>query len=64
MEIFGYSIPADLLLKLVALGLLAFVVNFVYTWKTGRNLTDDRNRVRPHRASATDTVQGRDGADR
>ena len=43
IELFGFSIPAFLLLKLVGLAVLAFIVNFVYTLKTGRNLTDDRN---------------------
>lgn len=43
IELFGFSIPAFLLLKLVGLAVLAFIVNFIYTLKTGRNLTDDRN---------------------
>lgn len=44
-SIFGYSIPTFLLLKLVALVVLAAVVNFIYTLKTGRSLTDDRNQL-------------------
>ena len=45
IEIFGFSITAFLFWKVVGLAVLAFIVNFIYTWKTGRNLTDDRNRL-------------------
>lgn len=53
IELFGFSITAFLFWKLVGLAVLAFIVNFVYTWKTGRNLTDDRNRQARQEASAT-----------
>ncbi len=45
-DLFGFTVPAFLLWKLIGLCVLAFVVNFLYTLKTGRNLTDDRNRMR------------------
>ncbi|MDP9892596.1 ABC-type uncharacterized transport system fused permease/ATPase subunit [Variovorax boronicumulans] len=45
IELFGFEIPAFLLWKVLGLCALAFIVNFIYTWKTGRNLTDDRNRL-------------------
>lgn len=45
IEIFGFSITAFLFWKVVGLAVLAFIVNFIYTWRTGRNLTDDRNQL-------------------
>ncbi|MFM9427324.1 heme exporter protein D [Variovorax sp. GrIS 2.14] len=63
MEIFGFTFTAFLFWKLVALCVLAFIVNFVYTLKTGRSLTDDRNRLRREQ-SATSTTQALDRVDR
>lgn len=45
-DVFGFAIPAFLFWKVIGLCVLAFVVNFLYTLWTGRNLTDDRNRMR------------------
>jgi heme exporter protein D len=44
-ELFGFTITAFLFWKLVGLAVLAGIVNFVYTLKTGRYLTDDRNQL-------------------
>lgn len=56
-DLFGHSIPTFLIVKLVGLAVLAFVVNFIYTLKTGRSLTDDRNRTlqQGHRAGEAES---------
>lgn len=56
-DLFGHSIPTFLIVKLVGLAVLAFVVNFIYTLKTGRSLTDDRNRAlqQEHRAGGAES---------
>ncbi|VWX63187.1 hypothetical protein VARIO8X_90056 [Burkholderiales bacterium 8X] len=60
MEIFGLTFTAFMFWKLVALAVLAFVVNFIYTLKTGRDLTDARNQLSPQeRTEATQVKQAK-----
>ena len=62
MDIFGFTIPALMFWKLVGLAVLAFVVNFIYTFKTGRSLTDDRNQMQRQQGHAsTPAKQGKEG---
>lgn len=45
IDVFGFTITAFLFWKLIGLAVLAGIVNFIYTLKTGRYLTDDRNQL-------------------
>ncbi|VTU20117.1 hypothetical protein SRS16CHR_02578 [Variovorax sp. SRS16] len=52
MEIFGITFTAYMFWKLVALAVLAGVVNFIYSFRTGRNLSDDLEQLQQQERSA------------
>ncbi len=61
MEIFGHSIPLFLLIKGGVLLVVAMAVNFIYSYRTGRDLTTDRNLLAQQQHRAAESGQAAPG---